>query len=182
MERISRQDPSEHAALSRLLLAVAVSISLHGAAAWFVPGPLFSGNGAALRAHIVAPFAESLATPSRTVSPVESRPHSSVNARRPWNGFASVEAVDPTYYEIDELDIFPAPLRPIAAGGKPASGYVRVLVRIDASGRVTANRIFDSTSTQRDDAAAMAVISRTMFTAARRNGRRVRSEVVIELE
>ena len=97
------------------------------------------------------------------------------------SGFASVETVDPTYYEVDELDVFPGPLRSIPFAGKTAARYVRVAARIDASGRVTGTRIFDSGATESENAAAMAAISRTSFSAARRNGRKVRSEVVIEL-
>lgn len=181
MERLNRRDPSQHAAILRLLLAVAVSVSLHAAAAWFVPGPVFPSSVSTVRAHIVVPFAETMATPSRTVSQVELMPVLALNSSRLRNGFGSVETVDPTYYSVDELDVFPAPLLPIRPVGKPTTGYVRVLVRIDASGRVTATRIFDSGATKRQDVAAMLAISRASFTAARRNGRKVRSEVVIEL-
>ncbi len=180
MERINRHNLAEHAAVLRMLLAVAVSISLHGAAAWFVPGPVFSGSVSTVRAHIVVPFAESLATPSRTVSQAGSMPVLAVNARRLRIGFASIETVDPTYYEVGELDVFPAPLRPIRPVRKPVTGYVRILVRIDASGRVTGTRIFDSSATDAEDALATLAINRTLFAAARRNGRKVRSEVVIE--
>ncbi len=162
----------------RLLLAVAASISLHGAAAWFVPGPVFQRSVPTLRASIVAPFAATLATPLRTPSQVESKPLPASNARDLRFEFTTVETIDPTYYAVEELDVFPAPLRPI---GKHGSGYVRVLARIDASGRVTATRIFDSSATDSEDIAAIRAISRTLFSAARKNGRKVRSEVVIEL-
>jgi TonB family protein len=181
MERITRHDPSEHAAILRLLLATAVSISLHGAAAWFLPGPVSSGGESTLRAHITVPFADSLEMPLRTAPHSESMPVPLLKSRRFLNGFASVETIDPTYYGVDEVDVFPAPLRPIGSAGIPVTGYVRVLVRIDASGRVTATGIFDSSVTFSEDNAAMLAISRTLFTAARKNGRNVRSEVVIEL-
>ncbi len=104
-----------------------------------------------------------------------------LDSRRLRFGFASVETLDPTYYQVNELDVFPAPLNPIRPVGELATGYVRVLARIDASGRVTGTRIFDSSATETEDALAMLAVSRTLFAAARRNGRKVRSEVVIDL-
>ena len=181
MERIDRRDPLEQAAILRLLLAGALSISLHGVAAWFVPGPVFQTSVSTVRMHIVAPFADSLAARTRAGPQVERMPLQALNSRRLRNGFASVETLDPTYYQVDELDVFPAPLNPIRPAGKRASGYVRVLARIDASGRVTGTRVFDSSATEAEDALAMLAISRTLFGAARRGGKKVRSEVVIEL-
>lgn len=181
MERINRYDPSEHAAILRLLLAVTLSISLHGAAAWLLPGPVFPSYASTLRASITAPFAESPATRSTTVPRTDSAWVPALNSRRLQNGFASIEAVDPTYYTADEVDVFPAPRHPIRADGTPAGGYVRVLVRIDASGRVTGTRVFDSSGTDGENDAAMLAISRTLFISARRGGSNVRSEVVIEL-
>ena len=181
MERIDRHDPLEHAAMLRLLLAAALSISLHGVAAWFVPGPVFHTNVSAMRAHVVAPFADSLAALPSAGPQAESMPLLDLNSRRLHNGFASFETLDPTYYQVSELDVFPAPLSPIRPAGKLATGYVRVLTRIDASGRVTGTRIFDSSATETEDTVATLAVSRTIFAAARRNGKKVRSEVVIEL-
>ena len=180
MERIDRHDPLEQAAILRLLLAGALSISLHGVAAWFVPGPVFQASVSTVRMHIVAPFADSLAARTRAGPQAEPMPRA-LDSRRLRHGFASVETLDPTYYQVDELDVFPAPLNPIRPAGKRATGYVRVLARIDASGRVTGTRIFDSSATEADDTLAMLAISRTLFAAARRDGTKVRSEVVIEL-
>jgi TonB family protein len=161
---------------------MAASISLHGAAAWFATGPAFPGRDSTLRTNIVAPFAETPATPLRTAAHVESKPLPASNSRDLRRGFTVVETIDPTYYAAEELDVFPAPLRPIGPLGKHATGYVRLLTRIDASGRVTATRIFDSSGTDGEDNTAMAAIGRTIFSAARKNGRKVRSEVVIELQ
>ena len=177
MQRIDRQDPLRQAAILRLLLAGALSISLHGVAAWFVPGPVFQTSVSTVRAHVVAPFANSLAAQPSAGPQAEPMPLPAVDSRRPRNGLASVETLDPTYYQVDELDVFPAPLNPIRPLGKLANGYVRVLARIDASG----TRIFDSSATEAGDALATLAVSRTLFSAARRNGRTVRSEVVIEL-
>jgi len=182
MERITRHDPSEHAAILRMLSAVALSVALHGAAAWLVPGPVFQSSVPTLRVRIVVPFAESWSTTSRTAPQAGSMmPALALNSRGLRIGIASVETLDPTYYSVGELDVFPAPLRPIPTIGMPVTGYVRVLVRIDASGRVTKTGIFDSSATESEDAAAMAAITRTLFMPARKNRRRVRSEVVIEL-
>jgi len=134
-----------------------------------------------VRLHIVAPFAESLAARSKAGPQAEPMPLQAPDSRRQRSGFASVETVDPTYYRVDEIDVFPAPLNPIRPAGKLASGYVRVLTRIDASGRVTGTRIFDSSATEIEDTLATFAVSRTLFAAARRNGRKVRSEIVIEL-
>ena len=181
MERIDRHDPLGQTAILRLLLAGALSISLHGIAAWFVPGPVFQTGMSTVRAHVVAPFANSLAALSSAGTPAESMPLPVLDSRRSRNGFASVETLDPTYYQVSKLDIFPAPLDQIRPVGKLATGYVRVLARIDASGRVTGTRIFDSSATETEETLATLAVSRTLFAAARRNGRKVRSEVVIEL-
>ena len=181
MERIDRHDPLQQAAILRLLLAGALSISLHGVAAWFVPGPVFRTSVSTVRAHVVAPFADSLAALSSAGSQAEPMTLPALDSRRLRSGFASVETLDPTYYQVDELDVFPAPLNPIRSVGKLATGYVRVLARIDASGRVTGTRIFDSSATETENTLATLAVSRTLFAAARRNGRKVRSEVVIEL-
>jgi TonB family protein len=181
MERIDRHDPLQHAAILRMLLAVAVSISLHGVAAWFVPGSVFHTGVSIVRTHIVAPVADSLAALSIAGPEATSMPVMALNPNRLRDGFTAIEALDPTYYQVDEIDVFPAPLGPIQPLDKLASGYVRVLARIDASGRVTGTRIFDSSATDTEDTLAMLAISRTLFAAARRNGQEVRSEVVIEL-
>jgi TonB family protein len=181
MERIDRHDPLRQTATLRLLLAGALSISLHGIAAWFVPGPVFQTGLSTVRAHVVAPFANSLAAQSSARRPADSMPLPVLDSRRSRSGFASVETLDPTYYQVSELDIFPSPLNPIRAVGKRATGYIRVLARIDASGRVTGTRIFDSSATETEESLATLAVSRTLFAAARRNGREVRSEVVIEL-
>ena len=181
MERIDRHDPLQQAAILRLLLAAAVSISLHGVAAWFVPGPVFHAQTSIVRAHIAAPFADSLASMSGARPHAGSTPEPVLERGRRPDGLASVDSVDPTYYRVDELDVFPAPRSPILPLDEPASGYIRVLARIDASGRVTATRIYDSRATAAEEILAMRAISRTLFVAARRNGQRVRSEVVIEL-
>ena len=181
MERIDQADPLGQAAILRLLLAGALSISLHGIAAWFVPGPVFQTRVSTVQAHVVTPFADSWAAQLGAGTQAESMPLPALDSRRLRNGFASVETLDPTYYQVSELDIFPAPLDPIRPVGKLATGYVRVLARIDASGRVTGTRIFDSSATETEETAATLAVSRTVFAAARRNGRKVRSEVVIEL-
>ena len=181
MERIQRHDPSENAAILRLLLAVAVSIALHCAAAWFLPGVVSSDRDSMLPTHIVAPLTQSSDTPSRPLSLSELVFMTAIDSTRRQSGLASVETVDPTYYPAEELDVFPALRRPFGASVRPANGYVRVLVRIDASGRVTATRIFDSKAGGSDDTAAMSAVSRALFAPARKAGRNVRSEVVIEI-
>ncbi len=182
MERIDRHNPLQQAAILRLLLAAAVSISLHGVAAWFVPGPVFQAQTSIVRAHIAAPFADSLAAMPGARRHAGSKPVPDLDRGRRSDGLASIDPVDATYYQADELDMFPAPRSPILPLDEPASGYIRVLVRIDASGRVTATRIYDSRATAAEESLVMRAISRTLFVAARRNGQRVRSEVVIEVD
>jgi TonB family protein len=181
MERIARRDPLERAAAQRLLLAGALSVSLHGAAAWFVSGAVSQTDASNLRVHIAAPFAGSLAALSTAGRQAETMPLPTLNPGRFSNGFSADETLDPTYYPVGELDVLPAPLGAIPPLDGLAEGYVRVLARIDASGRVTGTRIFDSSATESENAVAMLAISRTPFAAARRNGKMVRSEVVIEL-
>ncbi len=91
-------------------------------------------------------------------------------------------APDPHYYPVEQLDVLPTPRRPITvlrATAAPAS--VRLLTRVDASGRVTGVFAFDSNAADERQRQAREALLDTPFRAARKDGRPVRSEVVIEL-
>jgi TonB family protein len=91
-------------------------------------------------------------------------------------------ALDPRYYPAQDLDVLPVPRKPIELRRDRAGrATVRLLVRIDASGRVTGVSVFESDAPREMDAAARQALLRTGFSAARKDGRAVRSEVVIEL-
>lgn len=90
--------------------------------------------------------------------------------------------VDPAYYAARELDVYPVPLQPLSA--QPVSqirGWVRVLTLVDETGLVTQAEIFDSNPPEALDEAALAAVRASRFSPARKDGRTVRSRILIEL-
>jgi TonB family protein len=91
-------------------------------------------------------------------------------------------ALDPRYYPAQDLDVLPVPRKQIELRrDRAGQATVRMLARIDASGRVTSVSVFESDASIVRNAAARQALLRTSFSAARKDGRAVRSEVVIEL-
>ena len=183
MERITQIDPDEHAAIQRLLLAVALSLSLHAVVVWLGKGSVGVEIAPALQAQLVSPRAAgfSASLRSRGVEPeaqsyVASRPGSKVNA------LGRLETPDPRYYPVEELDVLPFLRQPIGFPEHlPMTGRIRLLARIDASGRMTGVSVFDSDAADIENAHAVDALYRSVFSAARKEGRPVRSQVVIEL-
>lgn len=182
MERIHRHTHLESAAMARLLSAMAASLLLHATLLWLAPGPVYSDAVDVLRGRIELPRAGPTANSSLFLAENEAKLRLAENRGIRNSGFEFPEVIDSTYYPVDELDVFPA-LRTsiLIADTVSPKQLVRVLARIDASGRVNDTRIFDATTGGPESVAAMNAILRTPFVPARRNGRNVRSEIVIEL-
>jgi TonB family protein len=182
MQRIDRVDPAEHAALKRLLFAAALSLLLHGVVVWFVGDRVRDDNAPALHAHVWLPRLAAFAASLQNSVAADSRPETASRSLRRPGAISNFEAPDPRYYPVEELDELPMPRKPIQPmGAFPLSGAVRLLTRIDASGRVMEVSIFDSEASGVENSAAIEALRRSAFFAAHKQGRPVRSQVVIEL-
>lgn len=192
MQRINRADPVLQAAAQRLSIALILSLSVHAAVVWAVPG---SGGGSDLR-HFLAridaiqtwSFAATLLSDTSVFDVTTSERSSTETA----GAAGRFDTLDPHYYGAEELDVLPTPRGPIRIRQEPAAleaaalgtgslNTVRLLARIDASGRIVGLYVRESDSTKLHNAAVLRVLSDTPFNAARKDGRPVRSEVVIEL-
>lgn len=95
---------------------------------------------------------------------------------------------DFVHYEARELDIYPRPLRPIsptypadARDGRVA-GSVTLSVLIDEGGRVVSASVVDADPVGVFDQAAEEAVATTAFYPAQRNGRTVRSQMLVKVE
>jgi protein TonB len=93
--------------------------------------------------------------------------------------------VDPVYYAARELDVYPGLMEPLRAGPALAAttqARVRVLALVDDTGAVTQADVFDSEPAGIFDDAALEALRAARFSPARKDGRAVRSRVLIELD
>ena len=191
MQRINRADPGHQAAAQRLSIALILSLSVHAAVVWAVPG---RGGGADLpdflaRIDSIQKWSfNATLLPDTSAFDVNTSERSSTETAGAAGRF---DTPDPHYYSAEELDVLPTPRGPIRIRQEPAAleaaalatgslNSVRLLARIDASGRIVGLYARDSDSTKHHNAAVLRVLSDTPFNAARKDGRPVRSEVVIE--
>lgn len=184
MQRIHRRDEEQVRAIHRLGLALAISVSLHSLFLVFSPG---AGNA----------FTDASPLHARIQLPGHTR--NDAFAREPAHAFqlqaddfviaqsrvavmqASGVIVDPRYYRAEELDVFPLPKRPlVAAEGFFVTGKVRLLTRIDASGRVVDVSVFDTDPAGASAGEVVQALRSAAFYPARKDSNPVRSEVVIE--
>ncbi len=177
MERIYQTGADDFTASRRLLLAISLSLLVHAVIGWLAPAAGSVSNNA--RAGMVAsPVSVMSALLQTGMVAVEA----DTKAVRQRHALIDVDSPDPRFYSARELDILPLPRGPIRVGeGVAASGTVRLLARIDASGRVTGVDVFDSDATTAQNAAALRTLRHTAFFSARKDGRAVRSEVIVEI-
>lgn len=177
MERIYQTHEDDYSAIQRLLFAISLSLLVHAMIGWLAPvGGSAPSNS---RAGIVAPHVSVLSASLQTGTAVFEADSKAVQQR---HAVINGDSPDLRFYPVHELDILPLPRGPIQVGQSTAlSGTVRVLTRIDASGRVTGTYIFDSDASAAQDAAALQALRHTNFSAARKDGRVVRSEVIVEM-
>jgi protein TonB len=93
-------------------------------------------------------------------------------------------AHDNTYYLMQQVDVFPAPVSPLAMaaiGDGAAAGRVLMLVSIDEAGVVSDAVLIEGGSAS-IEAALRAVLLPARFTPALKNGRAVKSRVVLSVE
>ena len=182
MERIDRVDPAEDAALKRLLFAIALSLLMH-AVVVAAGGNWLDTGSTALHDQLPSPPVAALSVSLQNgTTPPGFRSWIPVSVSPLPGVFVGAEVLDARYYSIEDLDVLPVPREPIRMpNATPASGVLRLLTRIDASGRVTGVSVFDSGANEAEITAAINAMRGSAFFAARKHGRPVRSEVVIEL-
>lgn len=202
MERIRQSDSLAAAALSRLGIALLVSAAAHIVLlARIETAPQRAIAPSVVQARIVspsqpasqrAPGAKTRLHPVPYVKAVEStaaasQPEPLEELPPPRQADSTIAApIDLNYYSAHELDVYPLPLQSIEVQAPPEAdrydGRVQVLALIDETGRVTDAQIFDAEPAHIFDATALDAIRGARFAPARKEGRQVRSRVLIELE
>jgi protein TonB len=96
---------------------------------------------------------------------------------------ALLQAADPSYYTARDLDRYPAPLVPFridrAAGD--GLGEVRLEILIDEHGIVQDMKIAGPTAPARVEEGLRAALAATRFLPAQKDGRAVRSRILLSL-
>jgi TonB family protein len=180
VQRIDRSDPDEYAAGQRLILALTMSVLLHGMVLWIVPDSGIEPAVTDVPALTVAPrlpeWSATLRPGATAIDAISSRREAGRDA------ISHVDSPDPGYYPVAALDVLPAPREPLRLGRElPASHRLRLLTYIDASGRVTGVSVLESDVSEERNLVAQRALREADFNPARKDGRAVRSEVVIEL-
>ena len=93
---------------------------------------------------------------------------------------------DPTWYQAAQLDVFPVarePVRPAYPEGEAAAsgGEVTLLLLVDETGRVHECSVVDARPAGVFDDAALAAFRAARFVPGRRDGREVRSRVLVKV-
>ena len=185
MQRINRRDDEQVRSIHRLGLALAISVSLHCVFLILSPDAGVSfAKASPLNARIqLSGYMWNDALAREAVHAFQLQADDFAMARpRAAAMQASGVIVDPRYYRAEELDVFPLPKRPlIPAEGFSVTGKIRLLTRIDASGRVVDVSVFDTDPAGASAGEVVSALRSAAFYAGRKNDNPVRSEVVIEI-
>lgn len=178
----------------RVLIALGASLLVH----FLIAG--WSGSGKArdvadapapLQARlelnpVVLPSAEKNDHPpvSMAVPPAElprrTAPVAAATVRQPPTGVAS--AADSRFYLARELDRYPSPLSALGPGDdRGTAGSVRLWVSIDEAGRVVDATVIDPDPPGESGRLARERVLATSFISARRDGRPVKSRILLVL-
>ena len=121
-------------------------------------------------------------------------PKAEAIAAEPGHVVAASEATaiptipDPVHYPARDLDIYPHALNPIrpvypqAAREAQVAGSVTLLVLIDEAGRVMGTSVADAEPGGVFEQAAQQALADSMFYPAQKDGRTVRSRILVKLE
>jgi periplasmic protein TonB len=204
VERVRRRDPVAATAYGRLGVALMLSVAFH---VFLVARPPAIGmrslgpvQSPVIRARLEQP-------PPRTGQPVPSRPLAADDATReggvaipipaeaaqpavavPSAAESSFALPDLVYHPAGDLDVYPVPVSPILVAYPDsvrvagAQGKVSLWVSIDETGWPAEVAIHDSDPAAVFDEAAMTALRGARFSPARKDGRPVRSRVLIELQ
>ena len=88
---------------------------------------------------------------------------------------------DPTYYTARSLDVYPKAITALNLGSQPGAGKVRATVLIDESGVVNDVRAIEASAAE-IASAARDLLLRTRFTAATKDGRLVKAQLLVSLD
>lgn len=97
------------------------------------------------------------------------------------------EIPDPIHYAAKDLDIYPQlrgalnPDYPESAFAQKIAGTVTLLVLVDEAGRVTETDVLDAVPEGLFDDSAQQALSRAAFSPAQRDGRNVRSRILVRV-
>jgi protein TonB len=194
---------------ARLALAVLVSAALHASlifgvavrppdvtpASESILARIQAVPDAAARRPVSPPPAPREPQPARlpAVEPRAQSSGSSAVQHPPAAATAALPAVempllaDPTWYPAAQLDVFPAALAPVrpaypqAAAQADIGGEVTLLLLIDESGRVHESTALDAQPEGTFEEAALAAFRAARFTPGQRDGRNVRSRVLVKV-
>ena len=126
---------------------------------------------------------EPATAPAPTITPVDPEPAA------PAVSDATVASIpDPVHYPAKDLDIYPqvskpiAPVYPEMARESRVAGSVTLLVLIDEAGRVVDTSVMDATPDGVFEQAARQALANAAFFPAQKEGRMVRSRVLIKVE
>jgi protein TonB len=192
----------------RLLAAFAVSVLLHAAlcvvvtggarrhASVAAPRPLLAVRivpDDSPRAPEAPPASEPIARATPPVERTAAKPAPAPRAVVPHAArevraeSAAIEAPDSTYYAAKQLDVYPALARPLDLryGGKAAAdgvtGRALLLVMIDESGTVRDVSVVEAEPADYFEDDAKRAFMSARFSPAYRNGRAVRSRVLVQV-
>ncbi len=200
----SLSEPSIPPRLHRPLAALWISLGLHAAliALVQVAPPAAPGGGHTIEARLVdAPSAPAPAAPAETgpALPVEAAeppvparaqptPTAEPIAPEPEAGSALHSPVDLTFYPARELDVQPRALGSIEPDYPPdaytqrLSGKVRLHLKLEADGRVSAVEVVGADPPGVFDESAVRAFRAARFSPAQKDGRAVRALLLIEVE
>ena len=206
MERTRRHDPLSSAAIARLVFALMLSLALHAALLIRIEqGPRQPELRSIVRARLIAAppepavppvaaprtFSRKIEAAGRASPPVQERQVTEVSktvaadASSPEPSSPPVPIslpVDLNYYSSAELDVYPYPAQAITPELEAIpGGWIRILTSIGETGQVDDAVVFDAQPADIFDAPALSAVRSTRFHPARRDGRAVRSRVLIEL-
>lgn len=141
------------------------------------PAPTAASQSAA------AASAEPSTVPSPAIAPIDPEPATLASSD------ATVANIpDPVHYPAKDLDIYPQASKritavyPEVARDSKVAGSVTLLVLIDEAGRVVGTSVMDATPDGLFEQAAQQALANAAFYPAQKDGRMVRSRVLIKVE
>ncbi|MHB1053448.1 MAG: energy transducer TonB [Thiobacillus sp.] len=140
------------------------------------PVPQIAPQPASTQPEVTAP-------PTSTPTPTESVPTTS-----PAPAVAITSSVDLTYYSARDVDVLPRALHevqpnyPAEPDRQRISGKVRLLLKIEADGRVSDIEVVSADPPGMFDEAAVKAFRSARFVPAEKNGRSVRARTLIQVE
>jgi TonB family protein len=101
---------------------------------------------------------------------------------------AGLDFPDPVHYPARDLDVYPQAVKPLtpaypeAARNAQISGFVILQVLVDESGRVVGTSLVDAAPGGVFEQAAEKAVVDAVFYPARKDGRTVRSRILVKIE